>query len=133
MTKMSGPEKTISESAPRKEISCAKCGHHSPAGSSTCKSCGAHLYIVCHSCGHRTLRAHSKCSECGQRLHRSWWQRTQRRVFGKQGKLGLVQVILLLISIVVAWAVIKFFAEWKQPEPESYNAPLLPTELTRHA
>jgi uncharacterized membrane protein YvbJ len=130
---MSGPERPTDEARAEAEIRCAKCGHRNQRRSNVCESCGAHLHVVCHRCGHRNERSRSKCTECGQKLHRSWLTRASRGILGKNRKLTLLQVILLLIGILVGFAVIYYFSNFKPQEPEGHYAPLLPTQLTGHA
>ena len=130
---MSGPQKPTEQPPSERDVPCGKCGHLNPRRSNVCASCGAHLYVVCHRCGHRNERAHPRCTECGQKLHRSWLTRASRGVFGKNRKLSLLQLVLLLIGILIGFAAIYYFSNFKPPEPEGRYAPLFPTKLAGHA
>ena len=63
-------------------------------------------------------RARARCTECKHVLHRSWLKRAAR-LFRKDDKLSLVQVILLVAAILLGMGLIVFFSDFHLPEPES--------------
>lgn len=143
MMNMSGPEKTTKPLQSGSAVRCAKCGHTNAHGLTECESCGAHLHVLCHKCGHRNERVRSRCTECGHRLHRSLSRRLTHRIlvknrvfrsiFGRNRTLSLIQIVLLLLGILVGYYAIRYFAEFKPPEPEGRYAPFLPAERTSNA
>lgn len=130
---MSGPERATKESTSDREIACAKCGQSNPHRANVCGSCGAHLHVVCHNCGHRNERSLTRCAACGHKFHRSLLSRVHRKIFGKNPKISLLQLILLLLAILFGMGLIVVFSEYRAPEPEGHYAPLFPTQLSRHA
>jgi predicted amidophosphoribosyltransferase len=85
---------------------CAKCDHMNPGGSNVCHVCGAHLYVSCHHCGHRNQRVMSHCAHCGERLHRSLLRRWHRKLFPKHSSLKLWHVLLLIVTVAIAYRII---------------------------
>jgi len=117
---MSGPEKPIERAtAPvHAGVVCAKCEHLNAHGRNVCEACGAHLHVVCHNCGHRNARVSLHCVECGHKLHRSLARRLARRFPGKNGKMSLWQIILLIVCVLVGIGVIIFFD--RMPAPPAF-------------
>ncbi len=109
---MSGPERPTEQSVAPADVECAKCAHLNPHGRTVCESCGAHLHVVCHNCGHRNVRARSHCSECGHNLHRSKATRLWRKLAGKDKKLSVLQIVLLVVAIALGAGLIWFFVEY---------------------
>lgn len=101
-----------------KEVACAKCGHVNGGGRNHCIQCGARLYISCHACGHSNERSAQNCGHCGHRLHRHWWHRVRKRVFGTTPKITPFQILLLIIFVYFTYKVIIYLVEY---EPPSYE------------
>jgi len=76
--------KVGSHASVQRGVLCAKCEHLCPPGSNVCDECGAHLHVKCHACGQRNPRVATRCTECGQRLHRSFWERWQKKLKSKR-------------------------------------------------
>jgi hypothetical protein len=99
-------------------VVCAKCQQLNPHRRNVCDACGAHLYIVCHHCGHRSQRSSPRCTECGRNLHRAWYRRLARSLVGKNRKISLGQILLLLVAIAIGFGLVIFFSDTRMPESE---------------
>lgn len=113
-TRSSDPESTSTGST-KPPVECAKCGHLNSAGTNSCVRCHSRIYIACHRCGHSNARVASQCSSCGHRLHRPFWRRLRRKLFGRNPKITPFQIILLLIFVFLGYKVIVYLAEYKPP------------------
>ena len=115
---MSGQQNPIEPAPSSSAVVCAKCDHLNPHRRNVCESCGAHLYVVCHYCGHRNQRSAARCSECDRNLHRSWWKRLSRSMVGKNRKVSVAQIILLLVAIAIGFALVIFFSDAQMSQSE---------------
>jgi hypothetical protein len=113
---MSGQQNPIEPAASSAEVVCAKCQHLNPHRRNVCDACGAHLYVVCHYCGHRNQRSSGRCVECGRNLHRAWHKRLFRGLLGKNPKISLAQILLLLAAIAIGFTLVIFFSDAQVPE-----------------
>lgn len=92
-------------------VLCAKCEHLCPPDSNVCEECGAHLHVKCHACAQRNLRVATRCTECGQRLHRSFWERWQKKLKPKRMKLTLWQLALAVLAAFGTYKIITLLLE----------------------
>lgn len=94
---------------------CAKCDHVNRPGASKCSRCGSHLYVKCRECGAHTERFRSKCQECGRRLHRSFVEKMNARIFQGHSRITPLQVALLLIFAALAFYCVIMIEQLKLP------------------
>lgn len=94
---------------------CVKCGHVSPAGETRCERCKAHLHIKCNDCGATNARAEGRCKDCGRRLHKTAFEKINRRLFNRTAKVTPLQIILAIVAAGLVFFVIMFMANLRFP------------------
>ena len=99
----SGDTATLVAKPGAKGVLCAKCNHLNRPGASKCSRCESHLYVKCNDCGARTERVHSRCQSCGRRLHKSFFEKMNSRMFRQNARVTPIQLVLLLIFAAVAF------------------------------
>ena len=95
MTESKKSEKSTVLSGSDQSLFCAKCGEPNARHSNTCFACG----------------------ECGKRLHRSLWQKLEKRVFKRGTKLTSFQIGLLIVAVYITYRIIVKLAQmsWGSP------------------
>ena len=98
-----------------KGVLCAKCNHLNRVSASKCSRCEAHLYVKCNDCGTHTERVHTCCQSCGRRLHKSFFEKMNGRMFRQNARVTPLQVVLLLIFACVAFYCVMMIDRLKLP------------------
>ena len=93
-------------STSRRGVLCAKCEHLNPAHLNECETCGAHLFLVCKECGEGNERVRTRCRSCGRRLHRSWFQRSRKKVSGRGSRLMIAKVVLFCFGLLLVYGLL---------------------------
>lgn len=89
----------------RRGVLCAKCEHLNPPHSNECETCGAHLFLSCKECGEGNERVRTRCLKCGRRLHRSWLQRSRKKM-GRGGRLMAAKVVLYCFGLLLVYGLL---------------------------
>jgi hypothetical protein len=108
---LSAPE---TESSSREEngraVLCAKCEHLNKWESSSCKRCGAPLFVSCSDCGRQNERVRTRCNQCGRRIHQGVVDRVTTKLSAKRLGITPLKAVLFALAMLFASIMIKYFA-----------------------
>ena len=94
-----------------KGLLCLKCSHLNPGNLNECEYCKSPLFIKCKKCGAKVQRVLSQCQKCGHRMHKSFFDKIERKMFASSRKVTLGQFGLLIILAIFVYQVIKMVSD----------------------